>query len=147
MPRIAALTGNLGPARLHASPGPDAWSVSDLLAHLRASHDVLGGSIVRIVHEDTPSWKRLSPRAWMRKTDYPEWAFEPAFAAFTAQRAELLEVIEPLPPEAWARTARVTEPTGQTRDRTAQFYGDWLADHERVHLEQMAEVLAELRDT
>ena len=77
VPRIAALTGNLGPARLHASPGPDVWSVSDLLAHLRASHDVLGGSIVRIVREDTPSWKRLSPRAWMRKTDYPEWASSP----------------------------------------------------------------------
>ncbi len=144
VPRIAALTDGVAPARLHASPGPDVWSVNDLLAHLRASHDVLGGSILRILREDAPSWRRLSPRAWMRRTDYPRWAFGPAFAAFKAQRADLLEVIAPLSPEVWARAARVTEPTGEARDRTAQFYGDWLAAHEREHLEQMAEVLAEL---
>ena len=80
----------------------------------------------------------------MRKTDYPVWDFEPAFASFRQQRAGLLAVLDPLPPEVWARAARVTDPTGEIRDRPAQFYGDWLAAHERVHLEQMAQVLAEL---
>jgi len=144
VPRLDALTEGVAPARLQASPAPDAWSVNDVLAHLRASHDVLGGSILRIVREDAPSWRRLSPRAWIRKTDYPTWAFQPALAAFSAQRSELLEVIEPLPPEVWARTARVTEPNGDVRERTAQFYGDWLAAHEREHIGQITQVLADL---
>ena len=46
--RIAALTEGLSPTELRAAPEPDAWSINDVLAHLRACHDVLGGSILRI---------------------------------------------------------------------------------------------------
>jgi DinB family protein len=147
VPRLEALTDGLPPERLHASPGPDVWSANDNLAHLRASHDVLGGSILRILREDAPAWRRLSPRAWMRKTDYPSWAFGDAFAAFRQQRAELLAVLDPLPLAWWDRTARVTEPTGDVRDRTARFYGDWLAGHERDHVEQVTELLEMLGQT
>ena len=85
---------------MRASPEPDTWSVNDVLAHLRACHDVLGGSILRIIAEDTPRWRRMSPRTWTRKTDYPEWEFAPSFTAFKRQRTELLKVLEPLAPEA-----------------------------------------------
>ena len=144
VPRLEQLSSGVPAARLLTSPEPDAWSANDILAHLRASHDVLGGSILRILREDTPAWRRLSPRAWMRKADYLTWAFEPAFAAFSQQRAELLTVLDPLEPDAWERVARVTEGPGDVRDRSAQFYGDWLAAHEREHLKQVAQVLAEL---
>ena len=140
--RIAALTEGLTPTQLHAAPEPDAWSASDVLAHLRASHDVLGGSILRILAEDGPAWKRLSPRAWIRKTDYLHWEFEPAFEAFRKQRADLLAVLEPLPHERWKRIAMVTETTGEIGPRSARFYGDWMAGHERVHLVQIAEIVA-----
>ena len=40
--------------------------------------------------------------------------------------------------------ARVTEPNGDVRERTAQFYGDWLAAHEREHIGQITQVLADL---
>ena len=90
-----------------------------MLAHLRASHDVLGGSILRILREDTPSWRRLSPRAWMRKTDYPTWAFEPAFAAFTAQRTELLDRPRPTAAGGLGAHGQGDRATGDVRDRTA----------------------------
>jgi hypothetical protein len=32
--RIAALTTELAPARLHAAPNDDEWSANDVLAHL-----------------------------------------------------------------------------------------------------------------
>ncbi len=118
---------------MRAAPGPDAWSINDVLAHLRACHDVLGGSILRIVAEDAPRWRRLSPRTWIGKTDYPEWEFAPAFTAFKEQRTELLKVLEPLPPDGWDRFAMVTERDGEIEARTALYYGDWLAEHERQH--------------
>ena len=113
-------------------------------AHLRACHDVLGGSILRILAEDRPAWRRMSPRTWMRKTDYPDWEFGRALAAFERQRAELLAVLGPLPPDAWLRTAAVTERVGGTVPRSAQYYGDWLAGHERVHWTQLERTLAVL---
>ena len=91
------LTKGLTPAQLRTAPEAGAWSVNDVLAHLRACHDVLGGNVLRILAEDHPALKGMNPRAWMKKTDYPEWQFAPAFAVFRKQRAELLAVLEPLP--------------------------------------------------
>ena len=120
------------------------WSVNDQLAHLRACHDVLGGNMLRIVREDHPAWKGMSPRAWQKQTDYFEWKFAPAFEAFRAQRAELLEVIEPLPPEGWERTATVTVPPRSLYEYSTRYYGDWMAGHERSHLKHIARILAAL---
>jgi hypothetical protein len=131
--RIAASTDGLTAGQLRTAPEPDAWSINDVLAHLRACHDVLGGSLVRIVTEDHPAWKGINPRTWIKKTDYPEWEFGRAFTAFKTQRAELLAVVEPLPPEAWERTATVTGMVGETYERTARYFGAWMAGHERAH--------------
>ena len=135
--RITAAADALTPAQLAAAPEADAWSIGEVLAHLRASQDVLGGSILRIVAEENPTWRRLSPRTYMRKTDYPDWEFSLALEAFTTQRAELLDVVASLEPAAWYRIALVTEKPGETRERSARFYGDWLAAHEAVHCQQI----------
>ena len=82
--------------------------MNDQLAHLRACHDTLGGNMLQIVREDHPAWKARAPRARPGETAYFDEKFKPAFDAFRAQRAELLTVLEPLPAEAWARTATVT---------------------------------------
>ncbi len=144
--RIAALTDGLSAARLRTSPEPGAWSVNDVLAHLRACHDVLGGNVLRIVAEEAPAWKGMSPRAWIRKTDYPEWEFDPAFEAFKRQRTELLEVLEPLPAEAWSRTATVTGMLGETHQYSGRYYGSWLAAHERVHWKHIAQIVSATTD-
>lgn len=140
-PSFAALTEGLTSAQLHMPPEPGAWSVNDVLAHLRACHDVLGGNALRIVREDHPSWKGMSPRAWLKKTDYPDWEFGPAFEAFTAQRAELLSVLQAQPPEAWRRTATVIGMIGETYEYTALYYAAWMAGHERAHLKSLPRIV------
>jgi hypothetical protein len=139
--RIAALTDSLTATQLRAAPEPDAWSVNDVLAHLRACHDVLGGNMLRILAEDTPTWKGMNPRAWIKKTDYPEWEFAPAFKVFRRQRAELLVVLEPLPPHDWARTATVTGMLGESYQRSARYYGSWLASHEQAHWKHIGRIV------
>ena len=139
--RIAALTDGLTSAQLRASPAPDSWSVNDVLAHLRACHDVLGGNVLRILAEDHPTWKGMNPRAWLKKTDYPQWEFAPAFEAFKQQRAELLATLDPLPPDAWQRTATVTGMVGETYERSARYYAGWLAGHERGHWKHIGRIV------
>jgi hypothetical protein len=120
------------------------WSVNDQLAHLRACHDVLGGNMLRIVREDHPAWRGMAPAAWQKQTDYFEWKFRRALDEFRAQRAELLEVLEPLPIEAWKRTATVSAPPGVVYEYSVLYYGDWMARHERSHLKHMARILNQL---
>ncbi len=54
-----------------------------------------------------------------------------------AQRSTLLERLENVPGKDWQRTAIVSVPPGKTFHYTATYYGDWLAAHERVHLDQI----------
>jgi hypothetical protein len=137
VPRLTALTDGLTEAQLRTLPEPGEWSANDLLAHLRASQDVLGRNITRIVTEERPAWRRLSPREWQRKSSYNGSDFAPAFEAFATGREELLSVLEAMRPADWERVAVVTVGPGRTVEQPARFFGDWLAGHEREHLQQM----------
>jgi DinB family protein len=142
--RIAALTEGLTPGELRRPPEPASWSINDVLAHLRACHDVLGGYMLGILAEDTPTWKVMNPRTWMKKTDYPDWEFARAFEAFRKQRAELLAVLLPAPQDAWTRIARVRGVLGDINDRSVRYYGDWMAGHERARWKHIARIVAAL---
>jgi hypothetical protein len=139
---LAALTAGMTRTQLHTPPEPDSWSVNEILAHLRACHDVLGGNMLRILAEESPTWKGMSPRAWLKKTDYPQWEFEAAIDAFAKQRAALLAVIEPLPPEAWERTAKVIGMIGESHWYSVAYYAGWMAGHERAHLKRLPRMIA-----
>jgi hypothetical protein len=143
VPRLDELTRGVSQKRL-TTVTDYGWSVNDQLAHLRACHDVLGGNMLRIVREDHPAWRAMSPRGWQKQTDYFEWKFAPAFEAFRAQRAELLKVLESLPTADWERTATVSAPPGVTYEYSVLFYGDWMAGHERSHLKHIERILKEL---
>src|SRR5581483_9356998 len=133
------LTANLAPAQLHTSPGPDEWSANEVLAHLRACADVWGNCIVTIIAQDTPTLRAINPLTWVKQTNYLKLDFRPSLHSFAAQRAELLAVLEPLPPDGWLRTATVTG-AGKALERTALFYARWLAGHERPHVRQVERV-------
>ena len=137
--RIGALTADLTPAQLRTRPGPDEWSVNDVLAHLRACADVRGGVIPTILQEDHPTVRAVNPRTYMTTTDYPNLEFDPSFHAFTTQRAELLAMLQALPPESWSRSATVSG-AGKTLENTVLHYAEWIAEHERPHVRQIAQV-------
>lgn len=143
VPRLEALTDGVPDAHLYAVTDY-GWSVSDQLAHLRACHDVLGGNMLRIVREDHPAWRGMAPAARLKESDYFEWKFGSALDAFRAQRTELLGVLEPLPIDAWERTAAVSAPPNVVYEYSVLYYGDWMARHERGHLKHIARILKEL---
>jgi hypothetical protein len=136
---IAAATAGVSAAQLRAAPAEGAWSAVEVLAHLRTCADIWGGAITRILNEDRPAFKAISPRTWLKQTDYPSLEFVPSFAALQAQRAALLAVLEGLPPEGWERTATVTA-YSRSSERNVFYYAEWLARHERPHVEQIAQI-------
>ena len=138
--RIAVLTEGLAPARLQTTPNHDGWSANDVLAHLRACADVWGNCITAMIAQDTPTLRAVNPRTWIKKTDYLELEFRPSLRSFATQRADLLAVLEPLPPEGWSRAARVSG-AGKVLERTVLFYAQWLARHERQHVKQVERIV------
>lgn len=139
-PRLAALTAGLTPAQLHTSPSEGEWSANDVLAHMRSCTDMWGNCIDRIIAEDQPTIRAVNPTTWIKSTDYPELDFQPSLHAFTTQRAKLLAVLEPLPPEGWSRAATVTG-AGKPIVRTVFSFARRLALHERPHVKQIERIV------
>jgi hypothetical protein len=139
-PRLEALTAGLAPAQMRSTPSDDAWSANDVLAHLRACADVWGGCIATIIAEERPTLRAVNPRSWIKQTDYRELEFRPSLRAFSAQRTELLAVLEALPPDGWSRVATVIG-AGRAFERSVLFYTRWLAEHERPHVKQIARLV------
>ena len=143
-PRLTALTAGLTPAQLQTRPSPAEWSLNEILAHLRACADMWGGCMRTIIAEDRPTLRAVNPRTWIKQTNYLQLEFQPSLRAYARQRAKLLAVLKPLPPEGWSRAATVTG-AGKVLERTVLFYAQWLARHERPHVKQVARIVNTLR--
>lgn len=123
-------------AQLRCPPEKDAWSVHELLAHLRGCADVNGAWIARILAEDTPTIRYASPRTGMRKTGYEEQEFEPFLRDFARQRTALVKTLSSLEVADWSLSATFTGTTpGWTRTVFEVAHGLWR--HEHAHFDQI----------
>ena len=138
--RIASATLDLEDTCLQFKPNKNSWSVNDILAHLRACADVWGRSVMAMIAQDHPTLRYVSPRTWIRKTDYLELEFHQSLVAFTRQREELVKSLEPLAITDWSRGATFTGTT-KGREQTVLSYAQRMTQHENEHYEQVEALL------
>src|SRR5262245_645204 len=138
--RIATLSRGVEISELYFRPRQDSWSANDILAHLRACADVWGKSIVEMITRDHPTLRYVSPRSWIRKTDYLELEFRISLNGFTRQRRELLKALKGLAIKDWSRQATFTATT-KGREQTVYSYACRIAEHENKHCGQIEAVL------
>lgn len=137
------ITGVSEPA-LHSRPTPDAWSASEILAHLRSCSDIWGSCMATILAEENPTIKAVNPGGWPLAADYAQQPFRESLEAFAKQRHELLPVLFRLTPEQWARGATITG-AGKPLHRTVEFYARWLSRHEHSHWKSMLQTVNAVR--
>jgi hypothetical protein len=137
--RVEAVGHRLSAGQLMAPPEPGAWSPNEILWHIRAAADVYGEHIRRILDEDTPGWRHVSPRARMKKSRYDQLPFAESLAAFARQRAGLLALLQRLEQPAWERVALVR--VDQREWRMTLHERVWgMANHEEAHCAQLEQV-------
>jgi hypothetical protein len=134
--QISRLARGHSHLQLHRKPDANAWSAQEIVAHLRACADVWGSSIDRMLSEEHPTIRYVSPRSWIRKTDYLEQDFRDSLRAFSHRRATLIETLNGLEAVGWSRGATFTAIT-LGRDATVLSYATRIADHEARHLGQL----------
>jgi hypothetical protein len=135
--RIAEATTGFSPDLLTTRPDATAWSVNEVLAHLRSCADVWGDCIALLLAEDHPTVRAVNPRQWIKRTDYREQPFEANLQAFTHQREELLPVLAGLTLQRWARTATVRG-AGSPLEKDVLSFANRMALHERAHVGHIA---------
>ncbi len=144
--RIADIVAPLSSEHQLLPPAVGEWSANDVLAHIRCSADVWGGCIERILREERPAWRRVSPRSWKMLASYRAMGFEESFEAYRVQREALVAVLQGLAPGDWERVALVNEGS-RVREWSVRRYVEALAQHEGVHLGQFEEIVAAMRES
>lgn len=139
--RIGKAISKVQAERLHVRTDEEPWSVSDILAHLRACSDVWGETIMTILTEDNPTQRYKSPRAFMKRPKYLDKEFAIALASYTQERQKLVKVLTNLDGVGWARPGTYTGTTPRHRNQTVWSLTNRIVGHEQPHLEQIESLL------
>src|SRR3954453_7056177 len=109
--KVAQIAQGLSEQQLHRRPAAEAWSAHEIVVHLRACAELWGRSIDRMLAEDHPTIRYVSPRGWIKKTDYLQQNFDETLRRFSEQRAVLVATLRTLSSETWTRGATFTGST------------------------------------
>src|SRR5262245_52192646 len=94
--QIARITRGCSDRQLHRKPEATTWSAQEIVAHLRACAEVWGRSIERMLEEDHPTIRYVSPRGWIKRTDYLQQGFHDCLGAFRQRRVALVKTLSVL---------------------------------------------------
>ncbi len=139
--RLEKATRGFPMTRLYLRTDMEPWSISDMLAHLRACSDVWGNSIIAMITQDNPTLRYVSPRSWVKKPTYLAQEFAAALESFTQERQKLVKALALLDEAGWARCGTFTGTAPRQRDQTVLSYSDRIVNHEQPHLAQIESLL------
>lgn len=134
--QIARVSRGCSEQQLHRKHEADAWSAQEIVAHLRACAEVWGHSIERMLAEEHPTIRYVSPRGWIKKTDYLQQSVRDSLAALSHRRIILVKTLSGLDAIDWSLGATFTATT-LGREGTVLSYARRIADHEAQHLGQL----------
>jgi uncharacterized damage-inducible protein DinB len=136
--QITQAINDMDEARLQFKVDSKAWSVNDILAHLRSCADLWTHSIYAMLAENEPAFSDINERKWAKVTKYAELPFHESFKAYQLQRENLVRVLKALPFELWERSAIIFERRHTVFSQTRR-----MAKHEQEHVEQIESLLRE----
>jgi len=110
--RIAAALAGWDDARLRAPTAPGEWSAAEILAHVRASDDILAGRVPMLLARDEPPLPAFDERRWAIAVRYAALDVRASLAVYAGRRAELVGLLRQLPAEDWQR-AGISEVRGR----------------------------------
>lgn len=125
------------PEDLNAAPEPGEWSPLQILAHLKASDDIVMPRIPMILTRDHPLLPDVDERMWADIAGYVDAPVDQTLLVFQRRRNETLWQLRRLPDEAWDLVG-VHEERGEM---TLYAMLASFAAHEEEHLAQLHDLL------
>lgn len=99
----------LGPEREQARPGPGAWSVAELVAHMVDSDSVGIERMKRVIAEDNPTLQAYDQDAWIARLDAQSMPVAEGVALFAANRGWMTRILRKCAEADFARSGLHTE--------------------------------------
>jgi len=101
--RIAHAVANLSEADKHMAVSNGEWSAAEILAHLRASDDIVSHRLYAILARDNPILSAYDERRWAEIAGYPHADFELSLKTYTLRRTELVKMLRQVALQDWER--------------------------------------------
>jgi hypothetical protein len=101
--RIAQAVAGLTETQLHTSSAEGEWSAAEVLAHLRATDDILAYRAYMILARDNPPMPSFDERRWQVIAGYTQADFHTSLKLFTLRRAELGSMLRRAASDDWKR--------------------------------------------
>lgn len=130
--RIADVVENWDDERLRAAVNGE-WSAAAILAHIRASDDILAYRAYAVLARDQPPLIAYDERCWAAVALYSNLDFHTSLTLFTLKRAELVNMLNHLSAEQWQRVG-IHEVHGAMSLPNVLL---GLLEHEEEHCEQL----------
>jgi DinB superfamily len=115
------------------TPAADGWSAAQILAHIRASDDILSPRIYAILTSDNPPLPAYDERRWAEVAGYANARFAPSLTTFRLRRQELVSTLSRIAPADWGRIGTHEE----HGPLTLQAIVEHLVAHEEEHCAQL----------
>jgi hypothetical protein len=133
---LETLLRDLPAELLQWKPGPDRWSVSEVLAHLADLEQVYSERVRRMIAENSPALERYDQVGASAAGEYSRGSALEHLARFAPPRRAIVAFLKSVPASAGARTAKHSELGVIT---LSQMLNEW-ASHDLGHLRQIAEL-------
>ncbi|GHO46740.1 DinB family protein [Ktedonospora formicarum] len=131
---LTRLTATLSDEVLDYHPGPEEWSIREILAHLVDDEMfVMRTRLERIVREEYPTLVPNDEKLWHSQRNTSRDTVSELLRDFAIQRAASLNIIGFLREDDWKRTAYHPE----EGDLTTEIWVEHWANHDIVHLRQI----------
>ncbi len=101
--RIARAVARLSEAEKHRPLSNGEWSASEILAHLRASDDIVGYRLYAILARDDPSLPAYDERRWAEVAGYAQAGFDLSLKTYILRRTELVKMLRQITFDDWKR--------------------------------------------
>jgi hypothetical protein len=137
--RLEGLIADRADADLRAPAADGGWSPAAILAHLRASDDIMAPRVYAMLARDAPPLPAFDDRRWAEVAGYAEADVRSSLARFALGRAELVAALDRAGPTGWDRTG-LHEERGTVSVRDVLTH---LVEHEEEHLAQLEAALGD----
>lgn len=128
---------------LDREPKPGYWSARQIAMHV-VDAEIMGAARLRMLAAEPGALlKAYRGDVWAEKLGYKHLSLEAAVALFRALRASTAEVLNGLPPEAWANTG-IHEETGEI---TLENLLDAHCRHSEGHIQEITALVGTLAAT
>jgi uncharacterized damage-inducible protein DinB len=134
--RIEEALAGLPDGALARRPGPDAWSIHEIVVHLSDAEIVGADRIRRAVADEDARLPAFDESAWGDRLHYATRDLPAALAAFRTLRRASGDLLRRLSDADWNRTALHSERGPMTLTQIVQGY----VDHVEYHVQQMERI-------